>query len=117
MLEHIERQEESWPKRNAYSLSDIQPLIARLCQVSLEELIGKGGGPRVMFARQTAMYLMHVVYGFSLTQIAASFGRDRSLASQACHRIEDLRDDPGFDHKMTQLEDLLRSAGANRGTP
>ncbi|HEY4263818.1 MAG TPA: helix-turn-helix domain-containing protein, partial [Micropepsaceae bacterium] len=68
------------------------------------------GRARVVFARQTAMYLMRVIYGLTLTEIAAYFGRDRSTVSYACQRIENLRDDPCFDHQLTQLEGLLRSA-------
>ena len=64
----------------------------------------------MMFARQTAMYLLHVVCGFTLTEVAALFGRDRATASHACHRIEDLRDDPCFDRRLTQLENLLCNA-------
>jgi chromosomal replication initiation ATPase DnaA len=56
------------------------------------------------------MYLMHVVYGLSMTEVAGNFGRDRSTACHACHRVEDLRDDPGFDRQLLHLENLLRAA-------
>jgi chromosomal replication initiation ATPase DnaA len=90
--------------------SELQPLIARLCRIPVDELLGKGGDARVKFARQTAMYLMHVVCGVSLTDIAEAFGRTRPTASDACHRIEDLRDDSRFDQHLTRLEELLRNA-------
>jgi len=117
MLEHIEIQEKTWTRPSSPTPSEIQLMIAKRCGVAVDELLGKGGGARVMFARQTTMYLMHVVYGFSLTEIAASFGRNRATASEACHRIEDLRDDARFDRHLTELEELLRSAGENGVRP
>ena len=110
MYEHIAIQEELRPRAILNTSSALQLVIAHLCGVAVEDLLGKGGGARMVFARRTAMYLMHVVYGLSLTEVAAAFGRDRNTASYACHRIEDLRDDPCFDHQLTQLENLLRSA-------
>ena len=63
---------------------------------------------RAAFARQVAMYLAHVVYGLSLTEVAAAFGRDRTTASHACHLIEDLRDNILFDRHMGRVENVLR---------
>lgn len=65
---------------------------------------------RAAFARQAAMYLAHVAFELSLSRVAAAFGRDRTTASHACHRIEDERDDHVFDACMEQLEDCLRAA-------
>ncbi|SDM06074.1 helix-turn-helix domain-containing protein [Maricaulis salignorans] len=62
------------------------------------------------FARQAAMYLAHVAFELSLTRVAQAFGRDRSTAAHACHRIEDQRDDRGFDQYMDALEACLRAA-------
>jgi chromosomal replication initiation ATPase DnaA len=64
------------------------------------------------FARQTAMYLCHVAFEFSLQRIAIAFGRDRSTVAHACHVIEDRRDDPDFDAWIDALEGLLREAPA-----
>lgn len=60
-------------------------------------------------ARQAAMYLAHVAFELSLSRVAQAFGRDRSTAAHACHRIEDRRDDHEFDAWMDALEDSLRS--------
>jgi chromosomal replication initiation ATPase DnaA len=108
MHEHIAGQGES--SSGSGTRSTVQLLIAHLCGISIDDLLARRGRARVVFARQTAMYLMRVIYGLSLTEIAAHFGRDRSTVSYACQRIEDLRDDPCFDHQLTQLERLLRSA-------
>lgn len=58
-------------------------------------------------ARQLAMYLMHVAMGQSLTAVGEAFGRDRTTVSYACGLIEDMRDDPAFDHDLDRLEALL----------
>lgn len=70
---------------------------------------------RIAFARQVAMYLMHVGFGTSLVRVAGAFGRDRSTASYACHRVEDARDDPDFDSMIEGLEDALRSTPGPAG--
>jgi chromosomal replication initiation ATPase DnaA len=54
-----------------------------------------------------AMYLMHVALGRSLTQVGNFFQRDRTTVSYACMRIEDLRDDPGFDEELGNLEEAI----------
>jgi len=65
---------------------------------------------RAAFARQVAMYLAHVAFELSLSRVGLAFGRDRSTASHACHRIEDQRDDLAFDQYMDALEACLRLA-------
>lgn len=59
-------------------------------------------------ARQVAMYLAHVVGGLRFGEIAASFKRDRSTVTHACHVIEDRRDDLRFDRKIELLENAYR---------
>ncbi|WP_306017173.1 helix-turn-helix domain-containing protein [Oceanicaulis sp. MMSF_3324] len=68
------------------------------------------GRARAALARQAAIYLTHVAFELSLNRVADAFGRDRSTAAHACHRIEDARDDPAFDAAMEDLEACLRSA-------
>ncbi len=59
------------------------------------------------FARQVAMYLAHVVCGLSLTDAGRAFGRDRTTVAYACGVVEDRRDDPGFDGKLSALEQAV----------
>ena len=88
-----------------------QAVVAHVYGVPVDELrAGTRCGARTAFARQVAMYLAHITYGLTLGEIGIAFGRDRSTASHACHRIEDLRDDPGLDKRLTRLEDMLRDA-------
>lgn len=64
-------------------------------------------------ARHVAMYLAHVVFQVPLVRASKSFGRDRTSIAHAVRRIEDRRDDPGFDAKIEHLErlaSLIRNA-------
>ena len=64
---------------------------------------------KVAFARQVAMYLVHVGMGMNLSQVAKLFKRDRSTAAHACRLIEDFRDNEEFDELVDLLEKTLRT--------
>ncbi|WP_436639946.1 helix-turn-helix domain-containing protein [Microbaculum sp. FT89] len=56
------------------------------------------------FARHVAMYLAHVVFGWSYAEIGQMFRRHRTCVTYACARIEDRRDDVRFDARMSRIE-------------
>lgn len=89
----------------------VQETVARAFKVSVTELRAptRRAAP-VALARQIAMYLMHVVFGVSLSAVGRHFGRDRTTAAHACRQIEDRRDDPDFDLLVDRLEFALRAA-------
>jgi len=58
----------------------------------------------VAFARQSTMYLAHVVLGLNLSMTGRLFHRDRTTASHACQLVEERRDDPAFDRLLDMLE-------------
>jgi chromosomal replication initiation ATPase DnaA len=60
----------------------------------------------VALARQSAMYLAHVVFGLTLTDVGRAFNRDRTTAAYACEMIENRRDDPAFDKVLDALEQV-----------
>lgn len=60
-------------------------------------------------ARHVAMYLAHVAFQLSLNAVAHGFGRDRTSVSYAVARIEDERDDRGFDALLNRMEALAQS--------
>jgi hypothetical protein len=62
------------------------------------------GRAAVAFARQVAMYLAHVQFGLSLSQVGRLFRRDRTTVAHACAQVEDRRDDPRFDGVLVCLE-------------
>jgi chromosomal replication initiation ATPase DnaA len=70
----------------------------------------------VALARQIAMYLSHVAFRVSLTDVGRIFGRDRTTVSHACAVVEDLRDDPRFDRILDLLERIVRFQVAAHGT-
>jgi hypothetical protein len=65
---------------------------------------------RASRARQVAMYLAHVGFAWPMSRVGAAFGRDRTTASHAVHRVEDLRDQPAFDALLEGLEACVRAA-------
>ena len=58
-------------------------------------------------ARRLAMYLTHVVLGRRIGAVAKLFRRHWSTVNRACYAIEDMREDSGFDHAVTQLEEMV----------
>jgi chromosomal replication initiation ATPase DnaA len=86
----------------------IQGLVATALGISLTELQAHSRGrAAAAFARQTAMYLAHVHFGISLSQVGRTFGRDRTTVAHACARVEDRRDDPKFECILGCLESAL----------
>ena len=65
-------------------------------------------GATVALARQSAMYLAHVAFGLSFTEVGRAFGRDRTTAAHACRLIEDRRGELGLDTALAELEHALR---------
>lgn len=66
----------------------------------------RGVGP-VAFGRQVAMYLAHVGFGLNLSEVGIAFGRDRTTVRHACGRVEDRREQPGFELALGALEAAL----------
>lgn len=79
---------------------DIQPHLLRL---------GTRGRANVALARQVAMYIAHVSYGLSLTEVGQAFERDRTTVAHACGVVEYRREDPQFDEAITLIERIIRA--------
>ena len=95
-----------------------QQVVAYAYDVPLEELAASTRrSAKVAFARQVAMYLAHVAFELSLSRVGLAFGRDRTTAAHACHRVEDARDEPELDARLDALENLLREATALEPEP
>ncbi|MDX2265331.1 MAG: helix-turn-helix domain-containing protein [Hyphomicrobiales bacterium] len=62
------------------------------------------------FARQVAMYLAHICYGLTFTQVGELFARDRTTVAHACATVEDMRDDAALDRALAALEKALSAA-------
>lgn len=100
-------------QERAAQVALMQETVARAWNVPVDEMRSptRRRAP-VAQARQVAMYLTHVLYGFSLSAVGRHFGRDRTTAAHACRLIEDRRDDESFDMLLDRLEHALRRAGA-----
>lgn len=87
----------------------LEDTVAQVFDIEREQLNRptRGEAP-VARARQVAMYLAHVGYGLSLTEVGQLFDRDRTTVSHACRVVEDHREDAAFDRAMDLLEDVVR---------
>ena len=96
--------------RRPYLREDIEQAVSRVFRVSVGELrLVTRGRAKVALARQVAMYLAHVVFGLSLTEVGRLFERDRTTVSYACGVVEDRRDDHSFDGALDFLEQIVVS--------
>ena len=94
--------------RSASVCRFIEALVSAALGIGLAELRASGRGrAAAAFARQTAMYLAHVHFGLTLSQVGRNFGRDRTTVAHACARVEDSRDDPKFECVLDCLEAAL----------
>lgn len=110
------------PKKSDRFSRGADKLIARMCKevvceaygIPHADLIADRGGTSLARARQTAMYLAHVVGQLTLNEVAEQFRRERSTVSHACINIESSRDSPiielQFDYMETRLRERIRNA-------
>jgi chromosomal replication initiation ATPase DnaA len=88
----------------------LEQAVPRVFMVASTELWSQTRGrPSAAFARQVGMYLAHVTCGLSLTEVGEVFARDRTTVAHACSRVEDERDDAGFDRALELLEGIMRA--------
>lgn len=88
----------------------VEAAVAATFAVHPAALQGKSRGVFVVaFARQAAMYLAHVAFSLSYTEVGRAFGRDRTTAAHACRLIEERRDDPAVDALLAALEAVCHS--------
>ncbi len=66
------------------------------------------GDTHLALARQSAMYLAHVVGQLTLNEVATYFKKSRTTVSHSCTNIEDRRDSPIFDMQLEYMEKQLR---------
>lgn len=86
----------------------VTSVTARAFGVTPESLMVRSRSTAdVAYARQVAMYLMHIVFGGTYQETGDQFGRERTTVAYACSLIEDDRDDADFDRKIEVLEDCL----------
>jgi hypothetical protein len=94
----------------------LESLTAAAFAVPVSELRASSRRARpVAFARQSAMYLAHVMLGLSYSATGRLFDRDRTTAAHACRLVEDRRDDPAVDRVLLTLEGLCGALARDAG--
>ncbi|MEJ2116478.1 MAG: helix-turn-helix domain-containing protein [Alphaproteobacteria bacterium] len=88
----------------------VEHCVVSAFDVSREALYAPGRShAKTALARQVAMYLTHVVFGLTLTEVGELFQRDRTTVAHGCSVVEDLRDNPDMDRVLTIFETALAS--------
>lgn len=88
----------------------LSSIVAAAFDVSAKDICAPTRGPaKVALARQTALYLAHIVLGMTLSGAGRLYRRDRTTAAHACRLIEDRREKPDFDSLLSWLEDMVRA--------
>jgi len=83
----------------------LEAVVASTFRLPLAELRGASRGEaQIAFARQVAMYVAHVWFALSLTEVGRRFDRDRTTVAHACRVVEDRRDDPRVDRVVAAIE-------------
>ena len=93
VIVHNQSEQERLPARlpDQFVREMLEQAVSRVFMVASAELwSGTRGRPRVAFARQVAMYLAHVAWGLTLTEVGHVFSRDRTTVAHACGLVEDL---------------------------
>ena len=84
-------------------------VAAALTDLAPERMIRGGSGTTACRARWLALYLTHVVHGWTMDRVAHAFGVTRSTAATACRWAEDARTARPFDQALEQVEGLMRA--------
>lgn len=83
----------------------LEAVVAATFRLPIAELRGASRGEApIAFARQVAMYVAHVWFALSLTEVGRRFDRDRTTVAHACRVVEDRRDDPHIDRVVAAIE-------------
>ncbi|MFZ5668720.1 MAG: chromosomal replication initiator DnaA [Pseudomonadota bacterium] len=98
-------------RRDHMLVAYITALVALFTDQPAREIAAPGRtGMLAAHGRNLAIYLSHVALSWPLSRVATNFGRDRTTVSRAVHAVEDLRDDPAFDARLTEMEAAVRMA-------
>lgn len=83
----------------------LEAVVASTFRLSRADLRGASRGEaQIAFARQVAMYVAHVWFALSLSEVGRRFDRDRTTVAHACRVVEDRRDDPSVDRVVAAIE-------------
>ena len=96
------------------TLEDIQKLICRHYQVSLDELKSSSRKKNIVLPRNLGMYLCRSMTEMSLQEIGRGFGRNHSTVLYSVNKIENsLKKDNKIKGQVEFLSERLKNATAN----
>jgi len=99
------------PRRDKLTAAFITHTVALATGVAPSDIASaKRTSKAAARARQIAIYLAHVNFNWPLIRVAFAFNRDRTTCGYACTRIEEMRENPGFDARMSVLEACVKQA-------
>jgi hypothetical protein len=108
------------PQRDAHGQACwlMEELVAATFAVPVAELrLPSRRSADAAFARQTAMYLAHAVFGLNHHQVGSLFRRNRTTARHACRLVEQRRDNAAFDRVLQSLESMCADLSPGLPTP
>lgn len=89
-------------------LEHIIGLTAKVCGVTVEQILGCGRSDSVLSARQLAMFVARKNFTFCLSEIGAGFGKTHATVIQAVRIVEKrLKGDKGFREQHERLQEAL----------
>lgn len=98
-------------RRDRLTTAFVTSLVALVMDIPAREIATRSRtSSAAARARHITIYLVHVVLGWQMWRVAAAFSRDRSTASHAVQIIEDLREDPVFDARLSAMEACVQQA-------
>ena len=96
-------------RRDRLTVAFITSLVGLATDMPARDILARSRSTQAATrARQMAIYLAHVTLSWPLARVAQAFGRDRTTASHAVRAVEDLRDDPLLDARLTEMEACIR---------
>ena len=85
----------------------VEYCIIAVFKLPKSALYQKDRNAGIAFARQIALYLTHVAFGLTYSEVGRLFFRDPTTVAHACRVVEDSRDDPSIDQTLSALETAL----------
>lgn len=108
VVDIFERRGPVMPRSELRSL--IEGIVASVFGVDPSQLRRPTRGQaRIALARQVAMYIAHVGYGLTLTEVGELFQRDHTTVAHACQVVEQRRDLVDFDETIVLLDLIVRA--------
>lgn len=86
-------------------------VMAGICRVDASDIQAETRlSPQIAFARQMVYYCLSIQNDWNATRVGRAIARDRTTVEHGRIVIENMRDDPDFDHWLERACDILAAA-------